>query len=192
MADCDERKPWEQQPGEPDKWYARFLRFRDQGSGRTKATAFRADQAETGGNRRAKKLPGSWDVMSKRWEWDARALAWDKHLSDERQAVWAARLEEQRAAEWEQSRKLLKMAETMLQMPLLRTESSKVSEDGKTIVTTVIMPAGWDIRDLQGCLALASKLARLSVGAETDRQAVDTQQTVIYRLPDNGRGDALA
>jgi hypothetical protein len=69
---------WDRQEGEPAAAYARFLRYRNLGPGRSVAAAYVA------GTSRHKKAcdgpPGSWGREAARWRWVERADAWDVHV----------------------------------------------------------------------------------------------------------------
>lgn len=68
-------QPWEQQPQEPPRWYARFEIFRRMGPRRTLNEAFRiAGEAE---GFHGKSASGSWKQQARLWKWRERAEAWD-------------------------------------------------------------------------------------------------------------------
>jgi hypothetical protein len=68
-------QPWEKQPEEPARWYARFDIFRRLGPGRTLEAAYRiAAKAEGLSKKRAGE---EWHVHARRWQWRERAEAWD-------------------------------------------------------------------------------------------------------------------
>jgi hypothetical protein len=71
--------PWEQQPGEPPRWHARFTAYRLLGVRRTIEDAWR--QEAKGG--KGKRPTHHWYAAAARWGWKARAAAWDvQHLTD--------------------------------------------------------------------------------------------------------------
>jgi hypothetical protein len=79
-------QPWEQQPGEPDKAYTHFLCYRDFGPERSLEKAYQSTlpvrtNAEGGIVERNKRqqASGAWSKESSRWNWSARAHAWDLH-----------------------------------------------------------------------------------------------------------------
>lgn len=67
------RRPWDQLPGEPPRWYGRFQVFLNLGPARTVAAATRAVRLGVG---------GSWSEYVQRWHWRERAAAWDVHQRD--------------------------------------------------------------------------------------------------------------
>jgi hypothetical protein len=71
--------PWEQQPGEPALWHARFHLFLTMGAERTLEDAWRRSLPQEAG-RRGGKRPGShWYAACARWRWIERARAFDAH-----------------------------------------------------------------------------------------------------------------
>jgi hypothetical protein len=81
----DERKPWEQMENEPNRWFQRFERFRLMGPGRSIEGAWKAE--ESGGKRPGK----AWYKYSSIFRWNARAGAWDKHVTEQAEAEAEAR-----------------------------------------------------------------------------------------------------
>lgn len=68
---------WERQPGEPARWYARFLLYRGMGAGRSLLACFHREEALKGTKKRSNHVPGSWSQACERWHWKARAEAYD-------------------------------------------------------------------------------------------------------------------
>jgi hypothetical protein len=89
----DERKPWEQMDGEPNRWFQRFERFRLMGLGRSILSCVNRERVAKG-RAESDDAPGSWRNAAKAWDWRARAEAWDKHISEqavaEAEARWKA------------------------------------------------------------------------------------------------------
>src|SRR5262245_8453686 len=82
---------YDQQPGEPALWFSRFERFRSMGPTRTMLGAVHHEEAEKGGQKRSRKVPGAWDVAAERWRWRHRAAAWDaEQIRQAREAEAAA------------------------------------------------------------------------------------------------------
>jgi hypothetical protein len=65
------RAPWDQQPGENDLWYARFLRFIALGPGRSVSLV-------ATGRRNAYPVPAHWPIQAKQNSWRDRAVAFDE------------------------------------------------------------------------------------------------------------------
>ena len=62
--------PWDQQEGEPDSAYTHFTRYLYAGLGRSL-------RAATKGDKRRRSVGGQVSRLSSRWNWVARARAWD-------------------------------------------------------------------------------------------------------------------
>jgi hypothetical protein len=82
--------PWEQRPGEPSRWYARFERYRLAGPNRSLLGTLNAERQDKGLKKR-RSAPKPWVVIAKRWRWKERSQAWD---AEERRQVRAARAKE--------------------------------------------------------------------------------------------------
>ena len=70
-----DRPLWEQWPGEPDLWYGRFQLYLALGPARSLRGAYRHythNDAKTAWN-------SEWSSAARRWQWRARALAYDAH-----------------------------------------------------------------------------------------------------------------
>ena len=71
-------KPYDQLPGEPDRWYERFRQFCDLGPSRSLNRCYsqfledRGDPASA-----AAHAPGSWKRKAAEFDWTERAAAWD-------------------------------------------------------------------------------------------------------------------
>lgn len=66
------RFPWDQQPGEPDRWYGRFQIYLGLGPTRNFLAAYR----KLPGNS-SKHGDGDWSARAAQWRWRERAHAWD-------------------------------------------------------------------------------------------------------------------
>lgn len=75
---------WEQQPGEPTRWFTRFQTYINLGTERTIEAAFRrtlpemSAQVSTGKQKSAKRPSITWYEMAKDWDWVGRAQAYDR------------------------------------------------------------------------------------------------------------------
>lgn len=80
MADPAEqelaRKPWDQQPGEPQMWYARFKMYLALGPLRTYRAAYKQVTGARGGKVQVH-TPQTWYTHPNQWGWRERANAWD-------------------------------------------------------------------------------------------------------------------
>ena len=86
-------EPWEQQPGEPNRWYARFERYRLAGPSRSLLAAVNAARQERG-VRPGRSVPQAWAKAAKQWRWRERAEAWDAHERLQARAAHAQQVEE--------------------------------------------------------------------------------------------------
>jgi hypothetical protein len=114
-------KPWLQAEGEPDEAYVAFGWFRDFGPLRTLDAVWRAHS----GPNRAPRAPGNWKRWKSRYDWSARAQAYDDR-NDERldearieaigahAGAWAQRQMEVREKDWQLADRLRQMADKMV------------------------------------------------------------------------------
>jgi hypothetical protein len=73
----DALPPWERLPGEPNRWYARFERYRLLGPGRSLLGTVNAERLEQR-RPRTSSVPQAWAQNAKQWQWRQRAEAWDE------------------------------------------------------------------------------------------------------------------
>lgn len=102
-------QPWEQLPGESDRWFARFTRYRLLGHGRDVSKAYQ-QECEEEGRTAATQASGSWYRESRDRNWQERAAAWDKYIGSADEAEWERRRQQLRSREWEASELLFKKA----------------------------------------------------------------------------------
>lgn len=172
--------PWERQPYESAANFALFMLYLQQDHPRSVNRAYQTHRINRGEqNAVLRPAPGSWrNIVSGKTRhgadipgsmtWQARAMAWDDYLAAQERDKWAARRLELREREWDASSKLLQRSEEMLRFPVTRIESA----DGMTIV----MPAGWNMRDIPNVVAAASRLGRLAAEMATENIGVDWRQ----------------
>jgi hypothetical protein len=72
--------PWDIQPGEPPRWYTRFLIYLELGPARTITAAYQ--RVHRRGKTPSKGPSGWWTAVARRWQWSARALAYDIRQRD--------------------------------------------------------------------------------------------------------------
>lgn len=108
-------QPWQQQPNEPDLWFARFHEFLLSGSGRSLLATYNASAKKP---EKARTIPSSWREAAKKWNWESRAIAFDNHQQSEDLEVWQRRRREIREKQWAIAEKLLNKAQEMLEVPL--------------------------------------------------------------------------
>lgn len=148
---------WLRQPDESAQAYAAFCVYRDLGAERSLQEVVRRCNKSVS-------ILGRW---SSRWEWVARARAYDEHqaalLEQEREQAlkakaeeWAQRKITERNREWEMAELLYQKGKDILDRP---------------VAARAIGPKG--LADVAAGLEKAAKLARLAAEMETDRQRLD-------------------
>jgi hypothetical protein len=144
-------KEWNRLQQEPGNWYSRFLIFRDMGPERTLLGA--VHKAEKSRKKQSTRVPGAWNDASDKYQWKARAEAWDKHLQEE-QEQRAAVLREIEAAEIERiltsdyARKEKRVAGLAKMAHVL--ENSFIDPDTQEINYKFLNPD--KVREYRGCL----------------------------------------
>ena len=175
--------PWDRLPGESGQAYTAFCLYRDLGprrsldeaSRRYHSTAPEGDDAASGRRPRASGRIRRW---AERWNWNARALAWDQELE-------RLKRREQVEAEREMNERHAKES-MMLQ--------NKAIERLRQLRPEELRP-----RDLLAFLVEALKLERLTRGQPTDRIAEEHHFVDLKELSDeelvriiaSGQGPAL-
>ena len=71
----DNEPIWARQPDEPERWYGRFELYRILGPNRSLDRAFRLTAQLAGLT--AQRANSHWRQIARRWDWEARATAWD-------------------------------------------------------------------------------------------------------------------
>ena len=150
--------PWDRREDETPKAFAAFMAYRDMGRERSLNRCSKADGAPTVG------LLKRW---SSRYEWQARCVAWDRHLDATRQQA----LKEE-VKDW--TREALKE---------LREFQIKALERLRTLKADEMTPG----EALKFYTEAATLTRRLSGAEDEDRRI----QPILY-LPSNGRDPVLA
>lgn len=190
VQEGEEPKPWHRQPKETKKQYEGFkIWLRTPGYNvRTASETYRQIHAP-----HAKPAPpGRTPRYFRRWKaeqnWDGRFKALEQHLDQlrdqatvqleiEQGVLWKQREIDWRAERYDLAEAIVKRVREMLQMPLYEVEKEWYEEkpDGKTIVHHVIMrPVKWRHADIASFLAIADKMAALSLGKPTDHKKVES------------------
>jgi len=169
MADT---KPWERQRDrngelESNLWFHRRTEYRLMPKPRSLLECVNRARDEKGQNR-SNYVPGAWRRAFKEWQWKEAAEAWDEHLRQEDEAEWEDRRKQIKEREWEGAEKLLERVEKMLGYPL-----AEVIQEDKEGRIFKVQPVRWRQSDVTRFMEMASKLARLAAGMETERQQVD-------------------
>src|SRR5215471_16350471 len=89
----DQPQPWERQPGEPNRWFDRFERYRLAGPSRSLLGILNAERQQKGAAR-GRSLPQAWARNAKHWRWRQRAAAWDEQQRQHARLAQAQHLEE--------------------------------------------------------------------------------------------------
>lgn len=93
----DATQPWARQPKEPALWHERFQRYLYLGPARSLIAVYRAEaksEKSAAERARARNVPGAWFAAVKRWNWHARANAFDDAERKKRDALYASRADE--------------------------------------------------------------------------------------------------
>ena len=90
MTDETSPKLWEQQPGEPPKWFERFHIYLKLGPSCTLTAAY---HIWTGND---SKLSSTTSTRAREWQWEERAMAYEQANREEKAAFEAAREAEAR------------------------------------------------------------------------------------------------
>jgi hypothetical protein len=123
------------------------------------------------------------------YKWVDRAAAYDDFLATkelQRQKLrrekadleWAARRDEQREQEWDIAQQLLDKVRQMLQVPLFAERTEEILEgldpQGRIIIRQIIHfePLDWGATDMARFFEVASKMARLATGMDTDQKKI--------------------
>lgn len=169
---------WERQPYDTAKSWAMFQLYLEQDAPRSIAGCYRKWQARKG-KKEARQVPGSFRAIAagktSRAEpipgalsFEERARAFDDYVTELERRKWVERRLKLKEQEWESGTKLLEKVQQMLMFPVMAQESA----DGRTI----IMPAGWNFRDVPAMLSAASKIARLAAEMHTDSIKLDWRE----------------
>jgi hypothetical protein len=108
-CDAARHDPWDRQPEEPNRWYARFERYRLAGPDRSLLGTFNAERAEKGATTKASPS-GAWKRASEEWRWRERAEAWDEDERHRRRTAQASEMDKMHRRHVRQSMALQRKA----------------------------------------------------------------------------------
>ena len=154
-------KPYDRQPNETDKSWAAFCIYRDMGRDRTLLKV-------------SKELGHSAGIIVQKWSmkyaWVNRCSAFDDdELEKESIMLQKERLNRRLQMErdaWNRRDKLIKKADTIARVPLLRPE---MSEDG----TQIFMPTDkWSVKDAIAFYEYSDKLGIFATGGEKPKMDI--------------------
>lgn len=157
--DEQEIKAWERQPDEPNRWFIRFQMFLRMGHARSLLGCVNLER-EADGKKRTTNPPMSWRDARIQYNWDERAAAYDKHLSD----MEFQKLEERRMLqinhELEDAELLRQKAQEILKtLPIIR----KKKDDGAEVI--IVEPASSsEYNSANKMLRTAADMARRALG----------------------------
>ena len=162
-------KPYDRQPSETDKSWAAFCAYRDMGRERS-LEKLKQNRIETGGSNIYSTL-SNWCLKN---SWVKRCSVFDgeelERESIELQKLRLSRRLQMEKQAWERRDKLIKKADTIARVPLLKPE---VSEDG----TQIFMPTDkWSIKDAIAFYEYADRLGIFATGG--DKPKMDELQAV--------------
>ena len=160
--------PWERMPAESSKAYAAFCLYRDKGPRRSLDEASRAyhgqaADVEAAPDRR-RRASGQIRRWAERWNWSARAMAWDLEMDRVKQTQQLQAVKEM--SERHIGEAMLLQNKAVERLCLLRPEELKP-------------------REMLDYLIQAAKLERLARGEPTERVAEDHHFTAVEELSDD-------
>src|SRR5260370_5769850 len=169
--------PWEQLPGESAKAYAAFCLYRDLGPRRSLDEASRsyhrgrASSADGDTPSRRRRASGTMRRWADRWNWPARARAWDQECT--------------RAHATEQIEALKEMTKRHLQ-------EAKVLQNKAVLRLSQLQPEELKPRETLDYLIEATKLERLVLGEPTERVAEEHHFPEVKDMSDDELAQIVA
>jgi hypothetical protein len=162
----DPAHPYDQQPGEPMLWFARFEAFRRLGPGRSILAVY---NAEPGKARKgpADSAPGAWKQAAAEWRWSERAEAWDQ-----------AQL---RTARGEESEALAEMRRRHM------AQGQGLQKGGAVALTTLLAD-----KERLAALPVRDLIALIQAGTALERQARGEPDQVLKHQHADAEGGKLA
>ena len=82
---------WEQRDDEPDSWYSKFQFYLLMGVGRSMLGAYKKYITQKGSKKLINFVPDGWDAAARRYDWKARAVAYDKSGEAQARKAYEAR-----------------------------------------------------------------------------------------------------
>jgi hypothetical protein len=161
MTTRTKSKPYDRQPNETDKSWAAFCVYRDMGRERT------AKKVQLECNYKQPSIIQQWCLKH---NWVARCSAFDDdELEKQSIALQKERLNRRLQMErdaWNRRDKLIKKADTIARVPLLKPE---MSEDG----TQIFMPTDkWSVKDAIAFYEYSDKLGIFATGGEKPKMDI--------------------
>jgi hypothetical protein len=177
--------PWDRQRNEygelePNLWFGRFTRlYLVAGPERSLLGAYNAWREEEGKSGTRTRIPGAWDVNSKKWDWKRRAEAWD---AENRRAM----MEEEEEARREMLRRHARQAQAMQGIGAqgLRELAQRVAELTANEIRQLIMDG---VKLERQAIGLPEHL--LQVAQMTDDELIRRYEGLLASITNTG-GDA--
>lgn len=206
----DKSPVWNQQNDEPDQWYQRFQVYLHLGASRSIDQSYRhtidTDRIKSArSTHEPKRASSQWRVISKKWNWESRALSWDQAslqpLHEQLQTTRVARVDIQIATETEyaaRERKLRDRAMTWVEDYIFgrveqvrTTEKEGFGSEGeaiceKTTSTTPLQPPQWMLerfigrRDYATQFNVLMDLLKSIMSIEDDSEGVQQVKGMIH------------
>lgn len=170
MPTSSKSKPYDRQPNETDKSWAAFCVYRDLGRERT------LEKAQKQCNYKSCYNLFQW---SSKYKWRERCRAFDDEESERvsimlQKERYERRLQMEKQA-WERRDKLIKKADMIARIPLVKPE---VSEDG----TQIFMPTDkWSLKDAIAFYQYSDNLGIFATGGETKKMDIIDAINVLAR-----------
>ena len=107
-----------------------------------------------------------------------RQLDEKRRQRESKDLEWSARRDQQREAEWQIAQDLLDKVRMMLRVPLFKETITEnldgIDEHGRIIIRQIIVnePLDWSPSDIAKFFEVATKMARLATGMDTDRKRI--------------------
>ena len=178
----EESKPWHQQPGETATFFHRFHQWLTQKKPRSLLAVYNEERAQKGTGK-ANYIPHSWNDIREKFQWDHRALAWDRAEQERLDRELAEQRAEERRSELEIAQRLRAKALKMLSLP---TVEKVIKRKGQEMVC-VLVPDWRNPKAASDLYAEAKEHARAALEMNDKRLLLD-----LRKLSDEELYDLLA
>jgi hypothetical protein len=112
--------------------------------------------------------------------WEARAQAYDDHLTEQDRLKWEQRRRELRESDWQTGEKLREQVNAAIEeIPQFLTTKRRVIKGSPGQPDREVITLGLKLNEVAGAAEVASKLQRLAAEMPTDRQQVDAVITGV-------------
>jgi len=167
----DRSDAWERQPGEPNRWFARFEAYRLAGPARSLLGSVNGERSARGAAK-SRSVPQAWATNAKRWQWRERAEAWDEFQRQEARVARAREVEEMNRRHVQEAKAL----------------QGKAVQRLKALDVELLSPA-----ELLRYVTESAKLERTALGEppanEEPRRAGSGGSSVLFTFEDAVRAD---